>query len=1653
MVFCAFSAIAPVSEGADGAIPSDVEPVSTYDALKTAMTDGSEFNIKLTANVSATTDYEAIVLTKSGILDLNGFNITVSDPKDETESVSAKSVFKIDTADIDFTLKDSSTSGKGTIKAPDNAAVVFITYKNNVNLNVNGGTYDSGYGFYYYTETANKTSDGKVEIINAKIVSKSVGVWVSNSKVAGLTISDTEITAENIGVYTLADAVSIEGSKITGGVALEIKSGAVTVKNTNLVGTKDYVEGTDINTNGSGGAVAPVTINNGYTNAAGYNGNVSLTIDADSSISYASTVTTKTALLAVTDGATQTQKNDISISWVGKDNDITVKYLTESSGNEGGLIFVNGTAVVNSAAKFSEAAQKTATGEVKKILIDAGDSDLTGIGGSSGGVAVKFGKNQVTVTGLTVPTNGTLEFSEGSVAMKGSVTAGTMAVDGEAKFSGILGGNAQIDVANKSSLALENVTFDDNAKVVKDEGAAVKTSNVTDSREDKTNGYIQNENGTTAESKPGENATTEMKVGGESKLGLEEGGLVLDATQAVIVYDGDTWTIVPGADITIKGKLVVPEGSKVIVSAGAFLRFDAALAEIDGDIEIQGEDVVDGKTVDAGVVEVKNYSIMNISGSLTMNGDLNVDSFATVKIMQDSTATVNDEGVLSVTDAGKLIVTEGAALSVGGVIDAKNIHNYGTITIDSSVAASSAVTSTIYMMADGAVVDIVDWTAPNGSKITVTDSSLELKKGKNPFKVTAGAENSVDVTITSEKTTVSGITFTQTAKLKEKKTFSGEEDRYTVDSSIDVAGSISVADDDDNEATKPTASVRLDGNSKVTVSSDLVANEGITIVNDGKLEVTGSINVTSDRTTFTNNVQDLTDRGTSGDDSTGITVLDDGKIVTKGAITNAVNAAWYKSEVTVQSAKVTYYNYGSIGAVLTTAGADDTIKTVTVSGVQTLKAGNTVPANLNLVISTNAVMNIGDSENTDVKLEVDAAGKITGAGTIDVDGTLFANNKTKVSNTLDIQSDVYAYQTENDKPVKEGWAKWTSLAIALSESKAGETIQVSTPTLEIKSNITIPADVTVVVTDVTTSFVIKDGATLTIDGTLKTDVDINAETKFAKEAVNRNDDTVDSSAIVVNGVLKSDSVIKYNETPTSTDKNLSTGGAPIAGAYYDDEEGYKCVSPIGIAIADMTKVGSDIRINGKVTVGDIKFTATDDCEKIILENGSIFTASSITLEKSGIVSAAATAARTSPTVLVGGTFNGSVIVGNVTVMFDDVKTFGVSDIDGTMTFDNVAEVKGTVENHPDNASITLSAGTLTAKNALGSSNVDFIVASGATLVSELAADGGSFNKIVIDGTVTVASGKKFDATTVVVMGGGILSVEAATSTTASGIASATELYVGILKAKTTGAVATVNGPVALGSNGTAYIAGDAVLDEAALKVFDDISIKSTQFFVNDGLWMTVYTKNTNMSISSIKEPTASVAGFDIPVENALFLGWLNKDGDLVNNDLIGSSEKVTAKIETEVYRIAILANEGVDDIFIDGQILVKYNGLYLFNGNLSAGTHTITYTLANGYSGDAKLAINGTVEKGAECTVSGLSFTLSGIPDSAKLGFDNDNATSQDITVTFQLTGIEKSGFTPDQPDTPAADNGMTITDYLLIILVVLIVVMAIIVAMRLMRS
>ena len=410
----------------------------------------------------------------------------------------------------------------------------------------------------------------------------------------------------------------------------------------------------------------------------------------------------------------------------------------------------------------------------------------------------------------------------------------------------------------------------------------------------------------------------------------------------------------------------------------------------------------------------------------------------------------------------------------------------------------------------------------------------------------------------------------------------------------------------------------------------------------------------------------------------------------------------------------------------------------------------------------------------------------------------------------------------------------------------------------------------------------------------------------------------------------------------------------------------------------------------------------------------------------------------------------------------NVTAVTVEDSEGMLvTGGNVAKIgTGT-----DNGTLTVAAGTPVFGNGSGTfsaSNVTVTVAAGATAVS----NGAKFDEIVIDGTLDITSAtrgvKTVEAAVMTVNEGGSVeiasgeqatitkdlivygtfSVATATSTSAAGTASTLNLFVGFtMKDAEEGneaSAGTVSGPVSV--RALAYVSPEAVVDDAIMAVLDDM--KQVEFMVENSLWFTAYTNG------SVTTPA------DVPVDNIKLTGWAVSGTTTPVTTPVDPSEiysvsedcVLTANIDRNIYTITIYANEAVDDIFIDGQIMQKgmfsvgADGLALVSGyqlTVAAGNHTISYTLANGYSGEGVVGV-----VSGETTVSGTTFTTAGTD-------------AEDMNIVLQLTGFEKTGYVPESPDTgsDSGDSGMTITDYLLIVLVVLIIVMAIIVAMRLMRS
>ncbi|MBQ8373040.1 MAG: hypothetical protein IJX35_01845, partial [Candidatus Methanomethylophilaceae archaeon] len=256
---------------------------------------------------------------------------------------------------------------------------------------------------------------------------------------------------------------------------------------------------------------------------------------------------------------------------------------------------------------------------------------------------------------------------------------------------------------------------------------------------------------------------------------------------------------------------------------------------------------------------------------------------------------------------------------------------------------------------------------------------------------------------------------------------------------------------------------------------------------------------------------------------------------------------------------------------------------------------------------------------------------------------------------------------------------------------------------------------------------------------------------------------------------------------------------------------------------------------------------------------------------------------------------------------------------------------------------------------------------------------------------------------------------------------------------TLGATGTVIGKVTIdGSNGTGYVKAYPGSDITGAKinyVVDASEAKSTSFYINGELYMTVYALSGGVNAISV----------------ALASDWVNNTVGLNISGIDTTGAKTPAKWFTDAAYTDPLATDitvgAEESIYFDAPIseaTVKISvgtgmslwidGVKYTSGStpdLKVGEHSVQVTINPGYKGTASITFNGT-------TVSNGKIVI----NADMVGAVNVLSATGDITI--------------DAGETPAPaekDDGMGITDYLLIVLVVLAAILVVIVAARMMRS
>ena len=1374
----------------------------------------------------------------------------------------------------------------------------------------------------------------------------------------------------------------------------------------------------------------------------------------------------------------------------------------------GSINAVGGNAIVTTAYD--------STGKTAVDVVIGKDSPTTISCGTEGSAAT------VKVSGLTYKATekdsdiAPLMVSTGSVVLSGEIK-GVEIVSGEATVSSDLtiADGGRLVLSKGASLTVNGtVNVPETASVTAESGSTLNVEN-----SGKIEGAVTIESGVNVS---GIEKITNAKIESEFTDTAYLGGVVEEgdfgATQRVEV---DKDTTVTGT-LKIAGVLHVPEGVTLTIKAGGSLEISNVYTSIiEGTIVIEGADIDNEKP--AGTFLVKDSAVLQVDGTLTIAGALDVSSTKPLVVSSAANVAIESTGTVK----GSFEIEKDAMLAVeGAVVDGTTKFDVkGTLTLNSAVP-STGFSVTID---DGAVVDVQNVVLKNGAEICIKDLGTVVydEKDKN-VKTPSAKQNEFDINGTAASTEAEGWSYgvqasglKVTTSMKSTKITADGDDKgcYSHVYTMSVSGTASVSSygvyTGDAE-TVPTVSsynvdLTLSGATGAKISDALVLGVGINAFFEGTVSVEGAVtlNYTSTVVETTTVVQKSTlkfgesanisvkavvdasvSAGLLTNNATSVKISGDGAIVTKDAIATAgVSAAKYTvSERSATGATVNTYWFVTIDAALAKT-ADGTTRNVEVYGTQNVTVSAEVPAGATLVLKNGAVLNIGaEAKNTDIVLTVVSGASVKDEGAVvNVNGTLYAQKKTDVAKTLrepsdtskGIVSDVVSFEMKNGKEVTGGWAKWTNLTVSLNEAQSGDRVVLN-------KDVVIPASIAVkegVVLDAEKHVIyIPYGVVLTVDGT------VDLTDAGSKLAIASKNGTNAAGAVVLNGYIAyssegADEIVKAakgadGKWAVATDNVKFI----VAGAYYAvDRVNY--VSTVANAAEIISTVDGQ-----KVELKAVAEANENTTEKDSLEfSGVSFSGKSATDSATIIVScpvkADGVAISNAKIVIAGGIVvdisvtgaDGSVVVKGMTPATTGTDSqpayaFTIATAVHGEDEKNVLAVIGAIQDHKDTKGKDVSTqiafdGTVYVTgvstfsvdkvSVLGTLVVEDGVTIGVATSATQSTDDTTPNSTAVfvsgalnvenSATVTLtANAKTMEISGTLAVVKGSFNAESTTATVSGTVDVKAEgasavfdvLYIGVEKSilgkayvapvsgHSTGADTSVIGNVSVSSY--ALAAPGATVPEAFTE--EDSEYDCTVFNADDAVYLRGYAKKSASNVAEIYQVVYSKA-------DARFDGWYVSEGKLATTEKIGSIASVTAKITYEIYKITITTDGGIAYVTVDG-VLMKNTRANTFEiENLVAGSHTIGISAASGYD------VSNVVLKNTDGTAVGsMTVSVSG------------TTTDYEYQLIGSTVAVEP---TPDP--TPIIikdeDDGMSLTDILLIVLVVLIVIMAAIVALRMMRS
>ena len=1357
--------------------------------------------------------------------------------------------------------------------------------------------------------------------------------------------------------------------------------------------------------------------------------------EEDTTVTVYSAVPTATSYIALADGA-EAYGN---VKVVAADGTTTVQAPTKVSTSE-----ELATAMSNdSVESVFVSANAELTGDVSKdvivasgvkltltdVTITSTDGSIVSNGGTVTGTASNA-NNSVVLTDLA----GTYTISYGSIYIDGVYQSGDIKIRNDVKISGTVDGNVTISVDNNSKA--QNLTIDGGLTV----SSGTLTINAGANLIVPENETLTIETGVTVNGGIAVYGTVvgNITMGTNGQYAIADGATIEDSQitggTKVPIYVFENAT---GLDNTITGDtewntatyltgdLTIAEGVTVTITRSGFLDLCG------NDLIIRGTLIIENR---AYITDENGSGIIYLAdtGAIQNSGTIGSEKSATV-------AMLSTDPDYTGTGSVKLTNVTGVQFGTSKTVSGSSVNYQLTVSGDISYTERTSASVDFDNVIISADTEIGRYVSVTGDATLASGATVDING------TDANTTRTLEITMKNNSTVVIGGSFDGklTAKTGDYLTFDENTGAANNDSVL-PSGSISSVEVDKLRGITVSVSSRTydveDSNGDlINWTEQMMSISGTaSLINrgdSGKISLTNDVYVQADATLALGEEMSLT----------GGTLVTEGTATTVDNRIDSYKGASYsiKNDDATHTA-YTYTNFAN--AMSNISNADDQIiylmggyeftETVDIADGQTIEllSGEYSIAD----DATVTVQNGGAIDNS--------VGDFGERGIQGILVVIDGGDCIPPTNSYEVSS-------ENDN----GDMTYSSAAVAISNAQSGDTVYIVRDAI-LEDAVTIPSGVTVD---------IANGATLTAQKGIT----------VAEGGVINNEGTLsigDKYNLTVTGEVDSvDGTIQMGSTSEMYSTGSVTVTTPVTNAnaaryYADGHYTYTSVASAVTAVGAMdVKPAIDVlgtfSESGTVTLVQgmvVNVPAGDATDRITL--GTIDMDAGSTLNIRGVLSATITGATGADASAVDAsivlekasnlTFRESYNSGRATSTLTVSAVDSASEIIGNVSIDaGTLTVSGSITFDGKDGSMTVSSGATVS------------VPSGASIVAEDNTDDAV--AVTVDGTMSIVSGTlSITADSFVTVNGTIdvsktdintgIQIASKGTLTVTGTANVSDvdgeegtLYVsGILvvgeKPTTLGVGGSVIGPIEIQTAGyiKAYTGADL---SAALINYDEAMEESgadtTTFYINGIEYMTVYALPDDVNYNTVLSAEEfSISGYDTTNAGIVSSGTGNSttyywftDSDLVNgatNAEIGDDAALYFRATALTVKFTVSVGQGIslyiDDVrYISGQ-----------TATLSVGTHSVVASVNPGFSGDVSISFNGQAVTGG---------TIEVTADMASAAYDGPKSITASGNITQDATVI----------DGGSSGDGMSLTDYLLIILVILIVVMAIMVALRLMRS